>query len=145
MKRIVIFSAVVILASALAGCSAVRQQKAQPARADDLHFHNLQVLPQNIEREELLRTMRVFSRSLGVRCDNCHVKIADEPEEKYDFPSDEKPAKTTARLMIRMVRAINGDYVSKVKDREVDVTCMTCHRGSPVPQVPVVTGEPREH
>jgi hypothetical protein len=144
MKPIAILVSALLVAAGAAGCSAFRQQKAQAARADDLHFHNLQVLPQNIEREELIRTMRIFARSLGVRCDNCHVKIADEPKEEYDFPSDAKPAKTTARLMIRMVRAINSDYISKVKDREIDVTCMTCHRGSPVPQVPVITLEPRK-
>jgi hypothetical protein len=40
-----------------------------------------------------------------------------------------------------MVHKINGDYISTIKDRKQEVTCMTCHCGKVIPDVPVVTGE----
>jgi hypothetical protein len=117
----------------------MQQQKAEPAKADDLHFHNLQVLPQNMAREDLIRTMRIFSRSLGVRCDHCHVQIAETPKPEFDFPNDAKPEKKIARTMIRMVRAINGDYIAKVPgENKQQVTCNTCHRGKEEPDVPPI-------
>jgi hypothetical protein len=136
MRRLFAITALVLF-----GCTAYQQQKAQAAKPDNLQFHNLQVLPQNIERPELLRMMRIFSRSLGVRCDFCHAAAAGTEKAELDFPSDAKPEKNIARTMIRMTRTINGDYINKIHDRKQDVTCMTCHRGKAVPEVPVVSGE----
>ena len=119
----------------LAGCTAIQQQKAQPARADDLHFHNLQVLPQNIPRAELIEIMKGFSRGLGVRCQYCHVQTATEPKEQFDFPSDAKREKLNARVMMRMTQKINADYIPNVAEAHTVVTCWTCHRGEVQPDI----------
>src|SRR5687768_3522298 len=96
---------VAVLSLLLLQCTAFQQQKAQPAAADDLHFKNLKVLPQNISREQLLRTMRRFTQALGVGCDYCHAAapaIAPEAKPELDFASDARPAKHSARLMMLM-------------------------------------------
>lgn len=131
-ERILLGMAMLVM---VASCAAVRQQKAQPPATDDFHFHNLQVLPQNIAREELLITMKRFTQALGVRCGHCHVQTATEPRPQFDFPSDAKPDKKAARVMMRMTRTINQDYVRKIPEMHTTVTCWTCHRGSKQPDV----------
>src|SRR3954451_20458552 len=96
-------------------------------------FTNLQVLPKDISKKDLMSTMRGFSFSLGVRCEYCHVQKADK---KSDFPLDDKDEKKTARLMLRMVDGINHDYIAKIgKPSPVQVQCVTCHHGlaRPIP------------
>lgn len=127
----------------VAGCAAFNRQKAQPPRADDLHFHNLQVLPQNISRDELITTMRRFTQALGVKCDHCHVAMPNDPT-KLDFPSDAKREKTSARTMLRMTQRINRDYVSHIEEVYTTVSCWTCHRGKTQPDV-VPSLPPPEH
>ena len=131
MRRLALLSPLLILLA----CTAVRQQKTQPPRTDDLEFHNLQVLPPNIPRPELIAMMRSFTRALGVRCEHCHVQTATEPKPDYDFASDAKSEKHAARVMIRMTRTINADYVSKIPEMYTTVTCWTCHRGQKQPAV----------
>ena len=132
------FAAVALLLSTLIlGCSALQNQKAQPVKPDDLHFHNLQVFPQNIEREELIAQMRHFTASLGVACDYCHVRIAPDtaPGPHIDFASDEKPQKHAARVMIRMTNDINKNYIPKIEEMYTTASCWTCHRGQRRPDV----------
>ena len=62
-------------------------------------FKNLQALPKDIPRAELVSTMRGVAGGLGVRCTHCHV--GPDNLEGMDFASDEKPTKRAARLMIR--------------------------------------------
>jgi len=89
-------------------------------------FVNLQVLPATISSQELGDLMRTFTFSLGVRCDYCHSK---------EFSADDRPGKQTARAMIRMVAAINKDYVGQLSQQAQDqVGCMTCHRGLTQPR-----------
>ncbi|MGH7726409.1 MAG: c-type cytochrome [Candidatus Eiseniibacteriota bacterium] len=71
-----------------------------------------------------------FGRSLGVSCLHCHVA------DKWD--SDEKPTKQVAREMITMSRAINEEYLSKIKGLKSErpvVNCTTCHRGQKRPAI----------
>jgi len=124
----------VFAAILLAACAAIRQQKAQAPVADHLEFHNLKVLPPNITHDQLIATMRTFARSLGTRCNHCHVANPPGSKEEFDFPSDAKPEKTIARTMIRMTRNINGQYISKVAERTKTVACYTCHRGHVIPE-----------
>lgn len=85
-----------------------------------------------------------FGRSLAVSCYHCHAK--------NDWAKDEKKQKRIARDMMRMVAAINTDYLSKIEglgesgpgmggpggpggpggmgERRPTVNCSTCHRGS---------------
>ena len=134
MRRVfpLVIAFVVIL-----GCTSINQQKSQPAKTDNAQFHNLKVLPVNISHDELIATMRGFTRALGTRCDHCHAAgpPAADGREQLDFPSDAKPEKNVARTMIRMVRSINGDYIGKIDtEKKNQVTCGTCHRGHVIPE-----------
>jgi hypothetical protein len=69
--------------------------------------------------------MAQFVAALGVAgdkggCNFCHV---------MDRSSDAKMEKVMARMMIGMVKEING----KFPDGKEHVTCYTCHRGSTMP------------
>ena len=130
------FRAMVIFAVVLAAaCAAINQQKAQaPRAADNLEFHNLKVLPPNISHDQLIATMRFFARSLGVKCNHCHVVNPAGSKEEFDFPSDAKPEKNVARTMIQMANRINGDFISRLNRQAETVTCFTCHRGHTIPE-----------
>ena len=103
-------------------------------------FHNLQVLPQDIEQRQLVATMRGFALGLGVRCWHCHVGEEGLPFSEWDFPSDEKITKQKARFMLEMVGYLNEDRLPGIADvgeraePAVRVTCYTCHRGRPLPR-----------
>ena len=127
---------VMAIALSVAGCTAVRQQKATSAVPDSAEFHNLQVLPANLTRAQLIATMRSFTGGLGVSCEHCHVRRS-EGERDFDFASDRKNEKHVARTMLRMVRTINEDYVSAVNVYGEQVSCVTCHRGKPVPDAAI--------
>lgn len=133
MRRLGLFVLVLISLS----CTAVQRQKTLPPRPDDLQFHNLQVLPPNISADELIATMENFERSLGVHCDNCHVRVSDTGDRRadHDFRSDVKPEKAAARVMIRMTQDINKNYVSKIPEMYTTVSCWTCHRGNKQPDI----------
>jgi hypothetical protein len=118
----------------LAACAAITAQKSQAPVSDNLQFHNLQVLPPNITHDELISTMRGIARGLGTKCNHCHVANAPDSQEEFNFASDAKPEKKVARTMLRMVRDINANYVSKVNAHGQTVTCFTCHRGRTVPE-----------
>lgn len=99
---------------------------------------NIQVLT-GLPESQLIPVMNFMAASLGVKCTYCHVN----KEGKWDFASDDKPEKNTAREMIKMVQGIN-----KATFRGTPaVSCFTCHRGStdPVraPQLPVPEPTPR--
>jgi Photosynthetic reaction centre cytochrome C subunit len=127
-------SAVILVFLIIAGCAAISQQKSMPAQPDNLEFHNLRVLSPNITHDELIATMRGISRSLGTRCEHCHVQTATEPRPEFDFPNDAKPEKKAARTMLLMTRAVNTNYISRVNAHGEGVTCFTCHRGHTVPE-----------
>ena len=83
-------------------------------------FKNIQVL-KGVPAEQVTPTMQFISSSLGVECEFCHV---DQQMEK-----DDKKEKQTARKMISMELAINKASF----DEKTEVTCYTCHHGSPHP------------
>jgi tetratricopeptide (TPR) repeat protein len=93
---------------------------------------NVQALPEGTTVQQVVEAMRGFTRALGVRCTHCHVGTEGQPLETIDFAADTKPTKKTARQMIRMVQAINGEHLARVAERadpNVTVGCATCHRG----------------
>lgn len=94
---------------------------------------NLKVLDESITPAELRQTMRMFSQSLGVRCQHCHVGEEGKPLTEFDFASDDKAAKMKARFMYQMVKDLNQHMITGVKDRSIEVECMTCHRGTNMP------------
>lgn len=101
-------------------------------------FKNLQILPKDIPRAELIATMRGFAGALGVRCTHCHV--GPDNLQGMDFATDEKDTKQTARTMLKMVRSINGDFLKTLPDAGTprrEVTCLTCHRREAKPPRPL--------
>ncbi|HEY8310847.1 MAG TPA: c-type cytochrome [Gemmatimonadaceae bacterium] len=98
---------------------------------------NLKYFPKDIPMRALLDTMGTFTRALGVNCSFCHMAEENQPPAERDFASDQKPNKDKARTMLRMVAAINGDYLTKLSSRlqpPIVVSCATCHRGVAEPR-----------
>jgi len=93
-------------------------------------FTNLQVLPKEVAKRELVASMRGIASDLGVRCAHCHV--GPDNLQGMDFASDEKRSKRVAREMLRMVSLIE-ETVVKLPGHEPEshpaVTCYNCHRG----------------
>lgn len=131
MRRFVVVALAAVVASPLAA-----QQPGQGAQSQ--RAENLKVLPKDTPRDTVIAIMRSISASLGVRCGYCHVSTRDTSgAERFQFASDAKPAKETARAMMRMTSRINGELLPTVPERRnppVDVTCVTCHRTMPVPR-----------
>lgn len=98
-------------------------------------YKNLKVLPKDITKPEMDTLMRGIARSLGVKCDYCHVRNVGK--EGLDFASDEEETKLTARDMMRMQAKINKKYFN-VKEAgrpgtKLQVTCYTCHHAQAIP------------
>jgi photosynthetic reaction center cytochrome c subunit len=92
-------------------------------------FKNIQVL-KSVPADQLIPAMRFITASLGVECGYCHV-----PDH---FDKDDKKPKQVARDMMRMMLAIDQNSF----DGNREVTCYSCHRGSPTPQgTPMVGSE----
>ena len=96
---------------------------------------NLQIIPKDTPREQVLATMQAFTQSLGVQCNYCHV--FEGRGGRNDMASDEKPTKKAARGMMLLAREINSklpEAVGKSADATTRVGCATCHRGVPIPK-----------
>lgn len=92
---------------------------------------NIKVLT-GMPQSQLVPVMNFFAASMGRRCNYCHVNN----QGQWDYASDAKPEKTSAREMIKLVMDIN-----KTTERlKLDpVSCYTCHRGRTSPQsIPVL-------
>lgn len=94
---------------------------------------NLKVLPKDISGPQLIGAMKFFAMSLGVRCSFCHVGEEGKPLSTYDFASDAKKEKQTARKMIAMADRINREDFGVTEVSKHKVSCFTCHRGSKHP------------
>lgn len=120
-----------------AACAANAQRPAGPSAEDSANpaeqvFKNIQVL-KGTPANQVVLSMQFISNSLGVECEFCHVRGANE--------KDDKKPKQTARQMIQMQMAINRDNFKG----EREVTCFSCHRGAHDPVgVPIIAeGEPK--
>ena len=122
----------IVLAGALALAAATGARAQLPQK-----YTNLQVLPKDIPPAQLVTTMKGFAQVLGVRCEYCHVGEGNDLS-KFDFAADTKPAKATARKMIRMASVLNAEVAGIVPpgadaSSAARVTCFTCHRGATKP------------
>lgn len=130
MKRVTHGLAAVGIAL-LTGTLALAQAPAAggPANGANAAPMNLQVLPKNFTRAQVIAQMNAFGASLGVGCNYCHVP--------GNFASDDNPLKRTAREMYLMRDAINlmmPAVTSKDAGAPARVLCSTCHGGIPVPK-----------
>lgn len=130
LKRLVLLFVVGLLAVALAQDS--QHDKANPISEEiqippgkenlpaEQVFHNIEIL-KGKRASRLPEVMKSLNRLLGVQCTFCHVAGAWEKEEPEN--------KRTTRRMFKMVGSISEKYF----DGRNEVTCWTCHRGSPKP------------
>jgi hypothetical protein len=129
MRHLILIATLFVLTSTLASRA---QQNPIPEK-----FTNLQVLPKDISRPELVQMMRGFSMQTGSRCSHCHLGEESQDLSEYDFASDARPLKAIARKMILMLRSINGPLLEGVGTAPAagapKVTCYTCHRGAKKP------------
>lgn len=121
--------------------AAMEQQSIQDAQAKEIEnssqpaeavFKNLQVL-KGIPSDQVIPAMRFITASLGVECAYCHV-----PDH---FDNDDKKPKVVARQMMRMMAAIDQDDFGGNRE----VTCYSCHQGSPKPQAIPEVAEGAKH
>lgn len=95
---------------------------------------NLQVLPKDTKREQVIEIMEGFTRALNVRCDHCHARGASNPR-RLDFASDKKENKKVARVMMHMAATINKHLLPQTGRSDLlQVQCITCHHGQARPQ-----------
>ena len=135
-SRHVCRAAIVLLCAFFSNTLFTLAQEPPPGKTAAQQFKNVQVL-KDIPADQLIPTMQFIAGALGVDCEFCHVERA--------MDKDDKKEKQTARKMIEMELAINKSHFKN----EIEVTCYTCHRGSPhpvgVPILTVSTGKPPEH
>ncbi len=99
---------------------------------------NLQVFPKTMTTAQILPIMRNFAAALGTNCGYCH-QWTGPGAAGNDFSVDVKPAKETARVMMRMVNDVNNTLRTNIKGKADQITrvqCITCHRGKAIPEVP---------
>jgi len=99
-------------------------------------FTNLRLLAMDIDKGQLVGTMRDWASGLGVRCTHCHV--GPDNLQGMDFATDDKATKQTARKMLLMVRSLNRELLDDLPtvdkgERAQVVKCFTCHRGQTKP------------
>lgn len=124
----------VLLAAMFAALALIAGPRLTQAQGPE-KFTNLRVFPKNIAREELLATMRGFSGALGVRCNFCHAEGDTTKSRGLDFASDARAEKRTARVMMKMVKDINGKLIPKAGIQSpASVGCVTCHHGLSRPE-----------
>jgi len=95
----------VVLIEAAAGAGP--QSDNQPRPKDNPipnTFVNLQVLPRDISKHDLVGMMKQFSITFAVRCSYCHEVSDDLTEGRFD--SDAKPTKEKARELMKTLLSI---------------------------------------
>ena len=104
-------------------------------------LQNLKVFPKETTQAQILPATRAFEGALQVECGYCH-QWEGQGNPTNNFAADVKPQKDVARAMIKMVDTINQQISAGVSatgvrtgDAIQKVTCATCHRGKPIPQV----------
>lgn len=133
---------------------AAPQSAPAPMEGHEHHMHmfpaptNLQVLPKDLTGEQVHRIMHSWASALGTHCDTCHAPDPNAPvgpggHPRLDYALDTKPEKNTARLMVKMVEDINGNYIGKIDNAGIKVSCGTCHRGHLSP--PIFIPPPEHH
>src|SRR5437867_9471110 len=121
---IVILSILVILPFTVA---AQGQREGRGGGGGGAPPENLQVLPKDWTRQQVVQVMQGFNMALGVGCNYCHVEQAGaQPNEKgqlpIDAPKDDKQQKKTARVMMKMVAQVNDTFGSQLGKAAADVT-----------------------
>src|SRR5215472_6075905 len=103
---------------------AAREEIQIPAGKENLPaeevFQNIQIL-KGRPASQLPGMMKALNHLLGVQCAYCHVQ--------GEWQNENPEPKKTARRMFQMLDNISAKYF----DRREEVSCWTCHHGSPKP------------
>lgn len=117
------------------------QQPASSPSAPAITYHaptNLQVLPKDLTGAQVREIMEGWENDLGAECSTCHERnpndIGPNGRPRFNYADDSKEEKRTARVMYTMVDTINTNFVSKVPNSGIPVSCGTCHRGHLAPE-----------
>ncbi|MGH9859750.1 MAG: hypothetical protein ACRD5F_06980 [Candidatus Acidiferrales bacterium] len=111
-RNAIVLSILLASASVALSHAADRQagQQAPPAKAQAPRrnpipdtFTNLQVLPKDISKQELVNIMKSFCFTMEQRCSYCHV--ATDDLSSADFAADDKEPKKKARELLRQILA----------------------------------------
>lgn len=110
-RNAIIFSALLVTSTVALSQAAGQQagQRALPAKAQTRRspipdtFTNLQVLPKDISKQELVNIMKSFCFTMEQRCSYCHV--ATDDLSSADFAADDKEPKKKARDLLRQILA----------------------------------------
>ncbi len=136
MKRLI---AIAVPSLLFAAAMASAQPPAAPAAGQRAGgpppMSNLQILPKDMPREQVVAAMQRITGALGVQCNYCHVQ--EGRGGRNDFASDEKQPKKTAREMMKLsadLAARLPGVVGKPANETTRVGCATCHRGVPIPK-----------
>src|SRR6476620_10891685 len=128
MKRnlkLIVTVAIVAFAGMMFLKARVIEAQTQPAQVitagQSPHFKNIKVL-NDMPADQMGRVMNLFSASLGVNCNYCHIE--------GDFSKDGKEEKESARQMITMTLGINKNSFNG----RSEISCNTCHQGHTHPQ-----------
>ncbi|HRE52580.1 MAG TPA: c-type cytochrome [Flavitalea sp.] len=122
MKKLLAISAIVLFTAISLSFINVKE---------DPGYKNLKVLPKNTTHDQMDSVMKHFAKSLGVKCNFCHVRNADT--KKMDFVSDENKNKDIARAMMKMTNKINKKYFGH--EGVAAITCYSCHNGKQEPSL----------
>jgi hypothetical protein len=150
----VVLGCLVLAGSSLAAAQAPAQGQpgqGQPAQgaggrgAPQPPPQNLQVLPKDMARQQVVQIMQAINAALGVTCAHCHI-FNGPNDPMNDFASDAKPQKNMARAMMRMTQGLGpqiAQAVNKPADQALRAGCAMCHRGAAIPVVaPGTPGAP---
>jgi hypothetical protein len=132
-------AAFALIAAFCAAAQAPRAPQAASAAAPAQPHHehpkptNLKVLPKDSTGEQVHDIMHEWEADLGVTCKTCHVEnpndIGPNGRPRLNYADDSKQEKNSARVMYTMLESINQDYVAKIENSGLPVTCGTCHQG----------------
>ena len=125
--------------------SAAAQESGAPSGDDwvPTEVTNLTVLPKDMPPAEVMKIMRAWNEALKVGCVFCHVGSVDKPLSTFDFASDTKPRKESARVMLRAVMDTNEKFKTIRPEDPPVVMCSTCHKRSRMVDADLPPAEPK--
>lgn len=111
-RNAIVLSVLLVTASVALSQASGQQagQQAPPAKAQAPRrspipdtFTNLQVLPKDISKQELVNIMKSFCFTMEQNCSYCHV--ATDDLSSANFAADDKEPKKKARELLRQILA----------------------------------------
>jgi len=100
---LLICSSVLLSTILIASAQEPQQPPARPKSPIPDHFVNLQVLPKDIKKPQLVGIMKQFCITFNVRCLHCHAVSDDLTQGSFD--SDENETKQKARELLKLIYA----------------------------------------